>query len=68
MYVTRHFLSSLHSFLSISPGSVASNDLNEASGLAASRFNPGVLYSHNDHGEDNPPVYAFYEDGSEAGE
>ena len=49
-------------------GSVASNALEEASGLAASRFNLGVLYSHNDHGEDNPPVYAFYENGDTAGE
>ena len=32
--------------------------ITEASGLAASRVHPGILYTHNDHG-DGPHIYAI---------
>lgn len=41
-------------------GVVQSNSLNELSGIAASRRNPGVLYVHNDSG-DAPRVFALNE-------
>lgn len=42
-----------------SPGALALPALNEASGLAASRRTPGVLWTHNDSDPDGPRVYAF---------
>jgi hypothetical protein len=39
-------------------GKVAIAELNENSGLAASRINPGVLWAHNDSG-DGPRVFAL---------
>ncbi len=47
-------------------GSVASNALVEASGLAASRTTPGVLWSHNDSG-DAARLFAFDTSGSDLG-
>jgi len=38
----------------------------EASGLAAGRRNPGILFTHNDAGND-AFLYAFYEDGEQIG-
>jgi hypothetical protein len=49
-----------------SRGTIASTDLVEASGLAASRTRPGVLWSHNDS-RDGARVYAIGEDGSDLG-
>ncbi len=48
-------------------GTVVDDDLVEASGLAASRLNPGVLYSHNDKGEDFARIFAFLENGERIG-
>lgn len=45
---------------------VASNTLTEASGIAASRKNPGVLWSHNDSGGSNT-VYAIGLNGADLG-
>lgn len=47
-------------------GEVATSDLTEASGLAASRDHPGVLWSHNDGGA-RPGVFAIGPDGSDLG-
>lgn len=47
-------------------GSVASNALTEASGIAASRRNPGVLWSHNDSGGSNN-VFAIGLNGADLG-
>lgn len=35
----------------VNQGKLSSKDLNEASGIAASKLNPGVLWSHNDSGD-----------------
>jgi hypothetical protein len=42
----------------IEQGRIDSLELDEASGLAASRLHPGILYSHNDHG-DRPRLFAI---------
>lgn len=47
-----------------SPGSLAPPEIVEASGLAASRQNPGVLWTHNDSDAGGPLVYAFARDGA----
>ncbi|MCL1692470.1 MAG: hypothetical protein M3096_02190 [Actinomycetia bacterium] len=47
-------------------GTVASVDLVEASGMAASRTSPGVLWVHNDSG-DGARVYAVGSDGADLG-
>ena len=47
-------------------GTVASNALVEASGIAASRRNPGVLWSHNDSGGSNN-VFALGLEGADLG-
>jgi hypothetical protein len=47
-------------------GRVATADLTEASGLAASRAHPGVLWSHNDGGA-QPGVFAIGPDGADLG-
>lgn len=44
-------------------GTVANADVREASGIAASRAHPGVIWMHNDSGDD-PIVYAIAEDGT----
>lgn len=45
---------------------VQATDLDEASGLAASRRSPGVLWSHDDSGGD-PVVFAIGADGADLG-
>ncbi len=47
-------------------GRVANTDLDEASGLVASRRHPGVLWSHNDGGSE-PGVFAIAQDGNDLG-
>lgn len=47
-------------------GRVASPELDELSGLVASRKNPGVLWVHNDSG-DGPRLFALRTDGSLVG-
>jgi hypothetical protein len=47
-------------------GRVAHPALTEASGLAASRTQPGLLWSHNDSGGD-PEVFAIGQDGGDRG-
>ena len=47
-------------------GTVASPDLIEASGMAASRTHPGVLWAHNDS-RDGARVYALGPDGADLG-
>lgn len=47
-------------------GTVASDDVNEASGLAASRRNPGVVWVHNDSG-DTARVFAMSTTGRHLG-
>jgi hypothetical protein len=47
-------------------GSLGATDLTEASGLAVSRRNPGVLWAHNDSG-DGPYLYAMAMDGAYLG-
>ena len=47
-------------------GNVASELINEASGIVASRTSPGVLWVHNDSGDD-PRVFALGTDGSNLG-
>ncbi|XP_053406359.1 uncharacterized protein LOC123565368 [Mercenaria mercenaria] len=42
----------------VAVGQIDSAELDEASGLAASRLHPGILYSHNDHG-DRPRLFAI---------
>jgi hypothetical protein len=44
----------------IDQGRIDSSELDEASGLAASRLHPGILYSHNDNG-DSPRLFAIDE-------
>lgn len=44
-------------------GNVEASSLTEASGLVASRMNPGVLWTHNDSGN-APWLYALAENGS----
>ena len=44
-------------------GTIADGDIDEASGCAASRIHPGILYTLNDHGGDNE-VYALATNGS----
>ncbi|KAK3098363.1 hypothetical protein FSP39_018791 [Pinctada imbricata] len=39
-------------------GKIDSSEISEASGLAASRIHPGILYTHNDHG-DGPRIFAI---------
>lgn len=45
-------------------GTHTDDRLNEASGLAASALNPGVLWSHNDNGSANVRLYAFLTNGT----
>ncbi len=47
-------------------GIIESNDIVEASGIAASRKNPGVLWTHNDSGGKNR-VFAFNSQGKHLG-
>jgi hypothetical protein len=47
-------------------GSIQDPELPECSGRAASRTNPGVLWTHNDSG-DGPFVYAMDETGKKMG-
>jgi len=47
-------------------GEVEDGAIDEASGLAASRINPDILYTHNDHGQQNR-FFAMRTDGSEVG-
>lgn len=42
----------------IKVATVTSHHIDEASGLAASRVHPGILYTHNDHG-DGPHIYVI---------
>ena len=44
-------------------GKIAKGDLTEASGIVASRANPGVLWTHNDSG-DEPRVYGLAPTGN----
>ncbi len=48
----------------VEKGPLGAADLSEASGLAASRRLPGVLWSHNDSGEELTRVFALGQDGS----
>lgn len=47
-------------------GTVAASEIDEASGLIVSRKNPGVLWAHNDSG-DQPRVFALTEKGTHLG-
>ncbi len=47
-------------------GTAASTDITEASGLVASRDNPGVFWTHNDAGH-GPDLYALGADGRHLG-
>lgn len=47
-------------------GALANQEVDEASGLVASRRNPGILWTHNDSGNSNR-VYAVGRDGSDLG-
>lgn len=47
----------------VSVGTLQSRKINEASGMAASRKNPHVLWVHNDSG-DSPRVFAIHTDGT----
>ena len=47
-------------------GTVTNGDINEASGMVASRSHPGTIWMHNDSGDD-PIVYAVAEDGAGLG-
>ncbi len=47
-------------------GTVQNPELDEASGLAASRRHPGVVWAHND-GAENPGLFAIGADGADAG-
>jgi hypothetical protein len=49
-----------------SGGAVASDELTEVSGLAASAEHPGVLWAHNDSGHE-PALYALSADGADRG-
>jgi len=53
-------------YVGIVVGQVSSSTLNEASGLAVSRKNPGVLFSHNDAG-DVPRLFAMTVNGRDLG-
>lgn len=48
-------------------GTIDSETINEASGLAASRLNPGILWTHNDSG-DEPRIFAINESGETVAE
>ncbi|VAX19112.1 hypothetical protein MNBD_IGNAVI01-2275, partial [hydrothermal vent metagenome] len=48
-------------------GIIESNEINEASGIAASRKNPGLFWTHNDSG-DNARLFAFDSLGRHRGE
>jgi hypothetical protein len=50
----------------VARGTLAHAALDEASGLVASRINPGVLWLHNDSG-DSARLFAVNPDGSDAG-
>lgn len=50
----------------VTTGAISSSDLVEASGLAASRTTPDVLWSHNDS-RGGPLLYAFTSDGTDLG-
>lgn len=50
----------------VDPPTVAQADLDEASGIAASRTHPGVLWAHDDSGG-APEVFAVGEDGADRG-
>jgi PKD repeat protein len=47
-------------------GTLAEDEVDEASGVVASRQSPGVLWTHNDSGG-GPELFAFAEDGSALG-
>ena len=47
-------------------GEVENNSIDEASGLVASRINPGILWTHNDSGGENR-IFAVGTDGSNKG-
>jgi hypothetical protein len=47
-------------------GKIASDDVDESSGIAASRCQPGVLWTHNDSG-DGPFIYAIDRSGANLG-
>jgi hypothetical protein len=47
-------------------GTISSNDVAESSGIAASKCQPGVYWTHNDSGDD-PNIYAFSEKGENLG-
>src|SRR3982751_2335002 len=47
-------------------GNIQSNDVVESSGIAASKCQPGVYWTHNDSG-DGPNIYAFNEKGQNLG-
>ena len=47
-------------------GTIRSNDVTESSGVAASKCQPGVYWTHNDSGDD-PNIYAFSEKGENLG-
>ena len=47
-------------------GNLENQSINESSGIAASRRNPGMLWTHNDSG-DGPFVYAFDRQGKHRG-
>ncbi len=47
-------------------GEIESKEINESSGVAASRCQPGVFWTHNDSG-DGPYIYAFDEKGRTLG-
>ncbi|MET0627878.1 MAG: hypothetical protein ABW033_05425 [Acidimicrobiia bacterium] len=49
------------------PGTVASNEIDELSGLSASRRTTGVWWAHNDSG-DSARVFAVGDDGADLGE
>lgn len=51
---------------SVTTGNVSSNALTEASGIAVSRRNPGVVWCHNDSGGSNN-VFAIGIDGADLG-
>lgn len=57
---------SCYNYLNSFSGVVEEPALDECSGLAASRSQPGVLWAHNDHGGETE-VIAFYDDGSKIG-
>ena len=51
----------------VAVGTVAGTDLHEASGLAVSRRDPSVLWTHNDSGSP-PRIYPFRTDGTQLGD